>query len=91
VTVTGTVIDLDGDPVVGCVITPHSFSFDGREPGIVSDYDGRFAWPGLTAGSYTFDAKCIDEGEAVASGESQVYFIDDSTDVTISVMDETAR
>jgi len=85
VTVTGTVQDEDSAPVPGCIIAPQSSSFDGREPGIVTDRDGFFTWPGITPGTYTFEAQCFVDGSKVAAGASETYDVKIDSNVSITV------
>jgi hypothetical protein len=85
VTVTGTVQNENTAPVAGCIITPHSSSFDGRELGIVSGRDGFFIWPGITPGTYTFEAQCFVDGSRVAAGESGSYDVRTDSNVSVTV------
>lgn len=86
ITLSGTVVDVDGAPVSGCNILPSSLSFNNPEMGIRSGPDGRFTWPSIPPGIYTVTAECrTASGEISRQGVSGLVTITGDVDVTVSV------
>ena len=81
----GVVTDGTGVGVAGCSITPHSTSFDEQEIAVSTDSDGSFTSAGLTPGSYTFEATCVDGDETLSGLSTRVTVGEDMPVVRIQV------
>lgn len=56
--ITGSVENIDGEPMSGCVIVPTKPGWSATEIGITTDRTGRFLGPSVSPGTYKVEARC---------------------------------